>query len=153
MREHDDTTLFNNAHLLKDARLCLQEAETAGVPFAAAGHARDILTATMGRGHADQDHASIIEAVEGLLGAACSVHGRLTSAPMLARRPKNPKKPAICRGFGISAQVPYLLGAARRSHQVCERSSVPTFPSHLVRLVRFFSHASLSKNGPSPSAP
>jgi 3-hydroxyisobutyrate dehydrogenase-like beta-hydroxyacid dehydrogenase len=68
MREHDYTTLFKTAHLLKDVRLCLQEAETAGVPFAAAGHARDILTATMGRGHADQDYASIIEAVEGLAG-------------------------------------------------------------------------------------
>jgi 3-hydroxyisobutyrate dehydrogenase-like beta-hydroxyacid dehydrogenase len=68
MREHDYTTLFKTAHLLKDVRLCLQEAETAGVPFAAAGHARDILTATVGRGHADQDYAAIIEAVEGLAG-------------------------------------------------------------------------------------
>ena len=68
MRNHDYTTLFKLEHMLKDVRLCLQEAETAGVPFAAAGHARDILTATMGRGHADQDYASIIEAVEGLAG-------------------------------------------------------------------------------------
>jgi 3-hydroxyisobutyrate dehydrogenase len=68
MREHDYTTLFKTAHLLKDVRLCLQEAETAGVPFAAASHARDMLTATIGRGHAEQDYAAIIEAVEGLAG-------------------------------------------------------------------------------------
>ncbi len=68
MREHDYTTLFKTAHLLKDVRLCLQEAETAGVPFPAASHARDMLTATMARGHADQDYAAIVEAAEGLAG-------------------------------------------------------------------------------------
>ena len=68
MREHDYTTLFKTAHMLKDVRLCLQEAETAGVPFPAAAHARDMLTAAIGRGHADQDYAAIIEAAEGLAG-------------------------------------------------------------------------------------
>ncbi len=65
MREHDYTTLFKTAHLLKDVRLCLEEAQKAGVPFPAAGHARDVLTATMGRGHADDDYAAMIEAAEG----------------------------------------------------------------------------------------
>ena len=68
MREHDYTTLFKTAHLLKDVRLCLQEAETTGVPFPAAAHARDLLTATMARGHAEEDYAAVIEAVEGLAG-------------------------------------------------------------------------------------
>ncbi|HVR06266.1 MAG TPA: NAD(P)-dependent oxidoreductase [Solirubrobacteraceae bacterium] len=68
MRAHDYTTLFKTAHLLKDVRLCLEEAQTAGVPFPAAGHARDLLTATVGRGHGERDYASLIEAVEGLAG-------------------------------------------------------------------------------------
>jgi 3-hydroxyisobutyrate dehydrogenase-like beta-hydroxyacid dehydrogenase len=66
MRAHDYTTLFKTAHMLKDVRLCLQEAESAGVPFSAAGHARDLLAATMGRGYGEQDYAALIEAVEGL---------------------------------------------------------------------------------------
>jgi len=65
MREHDFTTLFKTAHMLKDVRLCLQEAETAGVPFGAAGQARDMLAATMARGHADDDYSAMIEAAEG----------------------------------------------------------------------------------------
>jgi 3-hydroxyisobutyrate dehydrogenase len=68
MREHDYTTLFKTAHLLKDVRLCLQEAERAGVPFPAAGHARDVLTATVARGHDEDDYAAMIEAVEGFAG-------------------------------------------------------------------------------------
>jgi len=68
MREHDYKTLFKTEHLLKDVRLCLEEAQAAGVPFPAAAHARDLLAATMGRGHAADDYASLIEAAEGLAG-------------------------------------------------------------------------------------
>jgi 3-hydroxyisobutyrate dehydrogenase-like beta-hydroxyacid dehydrogenase len=68
MREHDYTTLFKTAHLLKDVRLCLEESQTAGVPFPSAAHARNLLVATMGRGHGDDDYAAIIEAAEGLAG-------------------------------------------------------------------------------------
>ncbi|HEV3071199.1 MAG TPA: NAD(P)-dependent oxidoreductase [Solirubrobacteraceae bacterium] len=68
MREHDYTTLFKTAHMLKDVRLCLEEAQAAGVPFPAAGHARDLLSASMGRGHGEEDYAALIEAVEGLAG-------------------------------------------------------------------------------------
>jgi 3-hydroxyisobutyrate dehydrogenase-like beta-hydroxyacid dehydrogenase len=68
MREHDYNTLFKTAHMLKDVRLCLEEAQAAGVPFPSAAHARDLLTATMGRGHGDEDYAAIIEAAEGLAG-------------------------------------------------------------------------------------
>jgi 3-hydroxyisobutyrate dehydrogenase-like beta-hydroxyacid dehydrogenase len=68
MREHDYTTLFKAEHLLKDVRLCLEEAQAAGVPFPAAAHARDLLSATVGRGHGGDDYAAIIEAAEGLAG-------------------------------------------------------------------------------------
>lgn len=68
MRAHDYTTLFKTAHMLKDVRLCLEEAQAAGVPFPAAAHARDLLTAAVGRGHGDRDYASMIEAAEGLAG-------------------------------------------------------------------------------------
>jgi 3-hydroxyisobutyrate dehydrogenase-like beta-hydroxyacid dehydrogenase len=68
MREHDYTTLFKTEHMLKDVRLCLEEAQAAGVPFPAAAHARDLLTATLGRGHGEDDYAAVIEAAEGLAG-------------------------------------------------------------------------------------
>jgi 3-hydroxyisobutyrate dehydrogenase-like beta-hydroxyacid dehydrogenase len=68
MREHDYTTLFKTAHMLKDVRLCLEESQAAGVPFPSAAHARNLLVATMGRGHGEEDYAAIIEAAEGLAG-------------------------------------------------------------------------------------
>ncbi|MFZ1926499.1 MAG: NAD(P)-dependent oxidoreductase [Solirubrobacteraceae bacterium] len=68
MRAHDYSTLFKTEHLLKDVRLCLEEAQAAGIPFPAAAHARDLLAATMGRGHGSDDYAAIIEAAEGLAG-------------------------------------------------------------------------------------
>jgi 3-hydroxyisobutyrate dehydrogenase len=68
MRRHDYTTLFKTEHMLKDVRLCLEEAQTAGVPFPAAAHARDLLTAALGRGYGAEDYAAVIEAAEGLAG-------------------------------------------------------------------------------------
>jgi 3-hydroxyisobutyrate dehydrogenase-like beta-hydroxyacid dehydrogenase len=68
MREHDFTTLFKTEHMLKDVRLCLEEAQQAGVPFPSAAHARDLLSATMSRGHGDDDYSAIIEAAEGFAG-------------------------------------------------------------------------------------
>lgn len=68
MRQHDYATLFKTEHMLKDVRLCIEEAQRAGVPFPAANQARDALTAAVGRGFADQDFASIVEAYEGLAG-------------------------------------------------------------------------------------
>jgi 3-hydroxyisobutyrate dehydrogenase len=68
MREHDYTPFFKAEHMLKDVRLCLEEAQAAGAPFPSAAHARDLLTATMGRGHAELDYAAIIESAEGLAG-------------------------------------------------------------------------------------
>ncbi len=68
MRAHDYTTLFKTEHMLKDVRLCLEEAQAAGAPFPAAAHARDLLLAATGRGRGEEDYCSLIEAVEGLAG-------------------------------------------------------------------------------------
>jgi 3-hydroxyisobutyrate dehydrogenase-like beta-hydroxyacid dehydrogenase len=67
-RRHDYTTLFKAEHMLKDVRLCLEEAQAAGVPFPAAGAARDALVAAVGRGYADADFAALLEAFEGMAG-------------------------------------------------------------------------------------
>ncbi|MEA2155917.1 MAG: 3-hydroxyisobutyrate dehydrogenase [Solirubrobacteraceae bacterium] len=64
MRDHDYTTLFKLEHMLKDVRLCLEEGQAAGVPFPGAARARDVLVAAMARGHADDDFAALIEALE-----------------------------------------------------------------------------------------
>jgi len=68
MRAHDYTTLFKTSHMLKDVRLCLEESQRTGVPFTAAAHARDLLSAAAGRGYGEEDYASLMEAVEGLTG-------------------------------------------------------------------------------------
>lgn len=68
MLEHDYTTLFKLEHMLKDVRLCLEEAQAAGVPFPAAAAARDLYAGAMGRGHADDDFAAVLETIEGLAG-------------------------------------------------------------------------------------
>jgi 3-hydroxyisobutyrate dehydrogenase-like beta-hydroxyacid dehydrogenase len=68
MRTHDYATLFKTEHMLKDVRLCLEEAQDAGVPFPAAALARDALVATVGRGYAEADFAAVVEAFEGLAG-------------------------------------------------------------------------------------
>jgi 3-hydroxyisobutyrate dehydrogenase-like beta-hydroxyacid dehydrogenase len=68
MRRHDWTTLFKAEHMLKDVRLCLEEAQTAGVPFPAAQDVRDALAATVGRGLGDADFGALLEAYEGFAG-------------------------------------------------------------------------------------
>ena len=68
MLDHDYTTLFRLEHMLKDVAICLAESEAAGVPFPAAALARELYAAAMGRGLAEQDFASVLEAVEGLAG-------------------------------------------------------------------------------------
>ena len=68
MLEHDYATLFKLEHMLKDVRLCLEEAQAAGVPFPAASAARDLYAGAMGRGHAEDDFAAVLETVEGLAG-------------------------------------------------------------------------------------
>jgi 3-hydroxyisobutyrate dehydrogenase-like beta-hydroxyacid dehydrogenase len=68
MREHDYATLFKLDHMLKDVRLCLEEAQDAGVPFEFAALARQILVAASGRGLGDADFAALIEVLEGQAG-------------------------------------------------------------------------------------
>jgi 3-hydroxyisobutyrate dehydrogenase-like beta-hydroxyacid dehydrogenase len=65
MRNHDYTTLFKTEHMLKDIRLCLEEAQDANVPFPAAAQAADALSAAVARGHASADFAALLEAYEG----------------------------------------------------------------------------------------
>lgn len=69
MRAHDYSTLFKLAHMLKDVNLCLDESDARGVPFPAAAYAREVLVAAMGRGHADDDFAALIEVLEGMAGS------------------------------------------------------------------------------------
>ena len=69
MRRHDYATLFKLDHMLKDVRLCLDEAQAAGVPFAFAAQAREILSAGAGRGLGDEDFAALIEVLEGTAGS------------------------------------------------------------------------------------
>ena len=68
MRAHDYTTLFKLEHMLKDVRLCLEEAQAAQVPFPAAARARDVLVAAMAGGHAEDDFAALLEALEAFAG-------------------------------------------------------------------------------------
>jgi len=68
MRNHDYTTLFKLDHMLKDVRLCLEEAHAVGVPFQFASLTRDILSAARVRGHAEDDFASMIEVLEASAG-------------------------------------------------------------------------------------
>jgi 3-hydroxyisobutyrate dehydrogenase len=65
MRKHDYTTLFKTEHMLKDVRLCLEEAQDANVPFPAAADACDALSAAVARGHGTDDFAALLEAYEG----------------------------------------------------------------------------------------
>jgi 3-hydroxyisobutyrate dehydrogenase-like beta-hydroxyacid dehydrogenase len=68
MRRHDYTTLFKLEHMLKDVRLCLEEAQAAGAGFPSAAAVRDVLSAGMGRGLGDADFAALIEVLEGYAG-------------------------------------------------------------------------------------
>jgi 3-hydroxyisobutyrate dehydrogenase-like beta-hydroxyacid dehydrogenase len=68
MRAHDFRTLFKGEHMLKDVRLCLQEAQTAGIPFPSAAHAGELLAATIDRGLGERDYAALIEAAESVAG-------------------------------------------------------------------------------------
>jgi 3-hydroxyisobutyrate dehydrogenase-like beta-hydroxyacid dehydrogenase len=68
MIKHDYTTLFKLEHMLKDVRLCLEEGQALGVPFPSAAYTREILTAAMGLGHADDDFAAMIEPLQNAAG-------------------------------------------------------------------------------------
>jgi 3-hydroxyisobutyrate dehydrogenase-like beta-hydroxyacid dehydrogenase len=65
MRNHDYTTLFKTEHMLKDVRLCLEDAQAADIPFPAAAAAADALSAAVARGLGSADFAALLEAYEG----------------------------------------------------------------------------------------
>ena len=66
MLSHDFAPLFKLEHMLKDVRLCLEEARAAGAAFPAAALAGELYAAGAGRGLGEQDFAAVLEVVEGL---------------------------------------------------------------------------------------
>jgi 3-hydroxyisobutyrate dehydrogenase-like beta-hydroxyacid dehydrogenase len=66
MRRHDYTTLFKLDQMRKDVRLCLEEAQSLGIPFSSAAEASQVLVAAAGRGHGSDDFAAVIEVLEGM---------------------------------------------------------------------------------------
>jgi 3-hydroxyisobutyrate dehydrogenase-like beta-hydroxyacid dehydrogenase len=68
MLSHDYAPLFKLEHMLKDVRLALEEGRAAGAPFPSAALAHELYVAALARGHAADDFASVLEAVEGLAG-------------------------------------------------------------------------------------
>jgi 3-hydroxyisobutyrate dehydrogenase len=69
MREHDYTTLFKLAHMLKDLRLCLEEAEAVRVTMRFAELVEEILREADERGLGEYDFAALIEVIEQRSGA------------------------------------------------------------------------------------
>jgi 3-hydroxyisobutyrate dehydrogenase-like beta-hydroxyacid dehydrogenase len=69
MRRHDFTPLFRLAHMIKDVELCL---DAATVPFESARRALEDMRAAEQLGHADDDFAALVEAVEARTGLRLS---------------------------------------------------------------------------------
>jgi 3-hydroxyisobutyrate dehydrogenase len=69
MRSHDYTTLFKLEHMLKDVRLCLEEARAAGVHTPMIEATEQILADAHERGLGEQDFAALLEVVEERAGA------------------------------------------------------------------------------------
>ena len=63
MRAHDYTTLFKLAHMLKDVRLCLDEAQRAGVELPLVAEVKRILAEGERRGLGEKDFAALFEVV------------------------------------------------------------------------------------------
>jgi 3-hydroxyisobutyrate dehydrogenase-like beta-hydroxyacid dehydrogenase len=64
MREHDYTTLFKLAHMLKDVRLCLDQAREAGIEFDFGEATERILEEAEQKGHGGDDFAALLAALE-----------------------------------------------------------------------------------------
>lgn len=64
MRAHDYSTLFKLDHMLKDVRLCLEQARAAGVPFSFAEATEAVLADASARGFGDADFAAVLEPLE-----------------------------------------------------------------------------------------
>jgi 3-hydroxyisobutyrate dehydrogenase-like beta-hydroxyacid dehydrogenase len=63
MLTHDYSALFRLDHMLKDVRLCLDEAEAAGAVFEFATRAAEVMSAAAELGYGSQDFAALIEAL------------------------------------------------------------------------------------------
>ena len=68
MRNHDYTTLFKLAHMLKDLRLCLAEAEAVGEEMEFVERTAAILAEADAAGLGDADFAALLEALEARTG-------------------------------------------------------------------------------------
>jgi 3-hydroxyisobutyrate dehydrogenase len=68
LREHDYTTLFKLEHMLKDLRLCLDEAESVGQRMAFAEQTAELLAEADAAGHGEEDFAALLEALEARSG-------------------------------------------------------------------------------------
>ncbi len=64
MREHDYTPLFKLDHMLKDVRLCLDQARAEGMPFPFAQETERVLATASELGFGEDDFAALIEALE-----------------------------------------------------------------------------------------
>jgi 3-hydroxyisobutyrate dehydrogenase-like beta-hydroxyacid dehydrogenase len=70
MLARDRTPRFRLDHMLKDLELCVLETERAGIPFAAAHSARDVLALGVAQGLGDTDFTAVLDVVERLSGHA-----------------------------------------------------------------------------------
>ena len=69
MRAHDWSTLFKLEHMLKDLRLCIEEAEAVGVRMELIEDTAEILAEADQRGLGERDFAALLEVVEERSGA------------------------------------------------------------------------------------
>ncbi len=69
MRAHDWSTLFKLEHMLKDLRLCLEEAEAVGVRMQLVQDTAEVLAEAERRGLGERDFAALLEVVEKRSGA------------------------------------------------------------------------------------
>ena len=137
--------LFKTAHMLKDVRLCLEEAQAAGVPVPGgrprAGPAGgDDGTRPRRRRLCGDDR--------GRRGARRSA--TVSDAAALLGLARRPKKPRDLQGIWDFRSGFVSLTRRQRLPEGDARGSGPDVPPHLVRLLPC---QLLSKNGPSPSAP
>ncbi|MGO9900670.1 MAG: NAD(P)-dependent oxidoreductase [Solirubrobacteraceae bacterium] len=68
MRTHDYRAPFKLDHMLKDVKLCLQEARAAGITFAFAAVTEEILQGAAELGYGNDDFAALVEALEAAAG-------------------------------------------------------------------------------------
>ena len=69
MRAHDWSTLFKLEHMLKDVRLCIEEASEAGADVGLIERTEAVLAEAERRGLGEHDFAAVLEVVEERSGA------------------------------------------------------------------------------------